>query len=111
MVDPIVVRAVQDYMRALGNRGIEVRFVVVFGSQTTDRRDESSDIDVVVVSPRYDSGIRFEDAAILWETAAETDSRIEPIPCGERQWVEDDSSALLEIARREGEAVAAETLT
>jgi len=111
VVDPVVVRAVQNYMRALGNRGIEVRFVVVFGSQTTDRRDESSDIDVVVVSPRYDSGIRFEDAAILWETAAETDCRIEPIPCGERQWVEDDSSALLEIARREGEAVAAETRT
>ncbi len=39
--------------------------------------------------------------------AARTDSRIEPITCGSRQWREDDSSAILEIARREGEKLGA----
>jgi len=34
--------------------------------------------------------------------AARTDSRIEPIPCGERQWIEDDVTPIIEIARREG---------
>jgi hypothetical protein len=34
--------------------------------------------------------------------AARTDSRIEPVPVGQRQYEEDDSSAILEIARREG---------
>jgi hypothetical protein len=29
---------------------------------------------------------------LLWCQAARTDSRIEPIACGERQWEEDDSS-------------------
>jgi hypothetical protein len=43
--------------------------------------------------------------SLLWRVAARTDSRIEPIPCGERQWVEDRSSAILEIARREGQVV------
>ncbi|MDY0270048.1 hypothetical protein [Trichloromonas sp.] len=39
---------------------------------------------------------------LLWRLAARIDSRIEPIPCGSRQWREDDSSAIIEIARREG---------
>jgi predicted nucleotidyltransferase len=107
VVDAEVVKSVRTYMRALRDRGIEVRFVVVFGSQVGGRRDASSDIDVVVVSPDYDGGIRFEDAALLWEVAAQTDSRIEPIACGEKQWAEDDSSAVLEIARLEGEPVLA----
>ena len=38
----------------------------------------------------------------LWILTARTDCRIEPIPCGEREWVEDDSRAIIEIARREG---------
>ncbi len=28
-----------------------------------------------------------------------------PCPCGERQWEEDSSSAIVEIARREGETI------
>jgi predicted nucleotidyltransferase len=111
MVDPTIVKSVRNYIHSLRKRGVEVRFVVVFGSHTTGRSHELSDIDVVVVSPQYDAGVRFEDAAVLWETAAKTDSRIEPVPCGEKQWAEDDSSALLEIARTEGETVAAETLS
>jgi hypothetical protein len=35
---------------------------------------------------------------------------IQPIPCGEKQWVEDDSSAVIEIARREGERIEAAAL-
>ncbi|MFZ1471388.1 MAG: hypothetical protein WAV79_00550 [Anaerolineae bacterium] len=35
-----------------------------------------------------------------------TDSRIEPIAIGERQWLDDRSSLLIESARREGVAVA-----
>lgn len=46
-----------------------------------------------------------EDINTLWRLAAQKDSRIEPIPCGERQWLEDDVSAIIEIARREGEAI------
>ena len=56
---------------------------------------------LVVVAPRFDGEISRGDASLLWRVAARTDSRIEPIPCGERQWAEDQSSAILEIARRE----------
>jgi len=45
------------------------------------------------------------DIDLLWRLAARTDNRIEPIPCGELQWFEDDTSAIIEVARREGETV------
>jgi len=43
----------------------------------------------------------------LWYMAARTDSRIEPIACGLQQWSEDTSSAIIEIARREGRQIQA----
>ena len=41
-----------------------------------------SEIDVLVVSPRFDAPRRRQDVDLLWQVAARTDSRIEPIPCG-----------------------------
>ena len=107
MVAPEIVEAVQGYLKALRGHGIAAKFGVVFGSQATGCTHKWSDIDLVVVSPQYDAQRCFEDVALLWRIAAETDARIEPIPCCEKQWVEDDSSAIIEIARREGQAVGA----
>ena len=107
MLDPSVVKTVQAYIQAIRSSGIEPKFVIVFGSWAKGCADEWSDIDVVVVSSRFDQGIRRSDVDLLWRLAARTDSRIEPVPCGERQWAEDDSSAILEIARREGKCVEA----
>jgi len=42
---------------------------------------------------------------LLWELRATTDSRIEPIGVGEREWEDDDATPIIEIARREGEQV------
>ena len=105
MLDPSVVKALQAYIQALRSSGVEPKFVVVFGSWAKGRADEWSDIDVIVVSSRFDQGICRSDVDLLWRLAARTDSRIEPIPCGEKQWTDDDSSAVIEIARREGERV------
>jgi hypothetical protein len=46
-----------------------------------------------------------DDIDQLWITAARTDNRIEPIPVGQRQFEEDDGSASIEIARREGQVI------
>jgi len=103
VVDPAVVAAVRRYLATLQrDHAIDVRRGVVFGSYARAEADYWSDIDLVVVAPRFDGGISREDVSLLWRVAARTDSRIEPIPCGERQWLEDQSSAILEIARREG---------
>jgi hypothetical protein len=36
-----------------------------------------------------------------------TDDRIEPIPCGEREWESGDGRPILEIVRREGVVIEA----
>ena len=105
MVDRSVLAAVRGYLEAVAGGGIPVRFGVIFGSWATGRADEWSDIDLVVVSPTFDGPRDRRDIARLWLATAHTDDRIEPIPCGERQWVEDDGSPLIEIARRQGKRV------
>ncbi len=105
MLDSAIVEPIQRYLRAVAADGIYVRFGMVFGSWAANKADEWSDIALVVVSPRFDGTITNEDVDRLWQISARVDSRIEPVPCGERQWNEDDSSAILEIARRHGEQV------
>jgi predicted nucleotidyltransferase len=105
MVDSTIVTAVRRYLQTLRDHGLEARFGVVFGSWSHGKADEWSDIDLLVVSPRFDNLRDRRDVDLLWRLAARSDSRIEPIPCGERQWLEDNGSAIVEIARREGEPI------
>ena len=105
MVDESIVNHVRAYLQSIQQHGVPVRFGVIFGSQAAGQPDQWSDIDVVVVSPQFDNQRLRQDIDLLWRLAARTDSRIEPIACGERQWREDDSSAIIEIARREGQSV------
>jgi len=105
MVDRAIVKTVQNYLKAVQREGIAVRFGVVFGSHATGRSNPWSDIDVLVVSPLFDDPRNRRDVNRLWRLAARSDSRIEPIPCGELQWDVDSSSAIVEIARREGETI------
>jgi predicted nucleotidyltransferase len=105
MVNQHVLKSVRDYLKAVQIEGIAVRFGIIFGSHATGRSDRWSDIDVLVVSPRFDGPRDRKDINLLWRLTARLDSRIEPVPCGERQWEEDSSSAIVEIARRGGETV------
>ena len=84
---------------------LNVSQAVLFGSYARGEADQWSDIDLIVVAARFDAEVARTDVELLWRVAARTDSRIEPIPCGVRQWAEDQSSAVIEIARREGEII------
>ena len=105
MVDKAIRASVEAFLRKVCENGIAVQCGVIFGSQATGRSGALSDIDLLVVSARFDERRERKDINMLWHLAARTDSRIEPIPCGEKQWLEDDSVAIIEIARREGEIV------
>lgn len=61
---------------------------------------------MLVISPRFDAPRTREDLNMLWRLAAQEDSRIEPIPCGSIEWKTNTESAIIEVARREGEVVA-----
>lgn len=103
MLEQAILKSVRNYLSAVRDSGIDAEFIVIFGSQTKGTTNEWSDIDVLVVAPQFDCMKDRSLINLLWRLAARVDSRIEPLPCGSRQWREDDSSAIIEIARREGE--------
>lgn len=105
MVESSVRIVVERYLRSLRAQGLAIERGVVFGSQAKGTAQETSDIDLLVISAAFDGLKSRETVYNLWRLARHIDARIEPIPCGTRQWEEDDSSAIIEIARREGEVV------
>ncbi len=105
MVNEAVVKVVKKYLEALIQHDLPVDYGIIFGSQVHGQTDKWSDIDLLVVSPQFDDEPRREDVNLLWRIAARTDNRIEPIAVGQRQFAENDSSTILEIARREGQIV------
>lgn len=102
MVDKNIVASVQNYLQAVSKKGVPVSYGVLFGSYARNQQHEWSDIDLLVVSSRYDRKWTHKDWAKLWRIAANTDARIEPIPVGAKQYENDDSSLIIEVARREG---------
>ncbi len=105
MVNKSVVKVVRKYLRAVSDQGIPVKIGVVFGSSTTGKMSKWSDIDLLVVSSRFDRKRRRGDIDLLWHIAADVDSRIEPIAVGEKQYKENNSSLIIEVARREGQII------
>ena len=105
MVAEHVLETVRDYLRACVEDGFPVSFGVLFGSQVTGNTHEWSDIDLIVVSPRFDRKYGHKERGRLRVLAGRVDDRIEPIPCGLRQWETDDVSVIIEVARREGQRI------
>lgn len=105
MVDKTIVKSVQNYLAYVNRQGIPVSYGVIFGSYAKNQAHQWSDIDVLVVSPLFDKNHTAEDHERLWMYAARTDYRIEPIAVGEQQYKDDDSSMIIEIARREGQII------
>ena len=110
MVKETVLDIIQNYLRAVNQAGLRARRAVLFGSWARDEAHEESDIDLVVIAPEFDGDWERELLDQLWElTALVPDAwRIEPIACGEREWLEDDERPILEYARQEGEMITLE---
>ena len=107
MVDQAIIDSVKNYLNALTKAGIAVNFGVIFGSYALGTATELSDIDLLVVSSEFGEIIPRNIVNKLWHIAARTDSRIEPIACGQAQWESDVSNAIIEIARTQGQTVKA----
>jgi predicted nucleotidyltransferase len=102
MVSQSIEAVVRQYLKAVSDAGIHSRRAIVFGSQATGSADQWSDIDLIVIAPELGPPTDRRLVNRLWELRAKTDSRVEPIPCGEREWETAQSRPIIEIARREG---------
>jgi predicted nucleotidyltransferase len=105
MADRKIVKSIKNYLKAVNQKGIPVKYGVLFGSYAKGHEHEWSDIDLLVVSSRYDKKWTYKDWAKLWYIAAKTDYRIEPIPVGEKQFKFGKDSIIIEIARKEGQII------
>lgn len=105
MANKRIVKSIRNYLKAVAQTGIPVKYGVLFGSYARGQEHEWSDIDLLVISPRYDKKWTHKDWGKLWIIAANTDSRIEPIPVGEKQFKKSRDSMIIEIARREGQII------
>ena len=102
MAEESIINSVQNYLKELLRIGVPVKQAILFGSYATESAHKWSDIDLLVISDKYDETCSRDDINLLWRTAARTDSRIEPLPVGTKRWKDDDASTIIEIARREG---------
>ena len=105
MVQQPILDIVRSYLRAVNRSGIHASRAVLFGSWARGEARPDSDIDLVIIAPEFDGRRDRKLVNRLWELQASTDWRIEPIVCGERQWLEDDTSPIIEMARREGKVI------
>lgn len=109
MVSQEILVTITHYIQQVRQAEIDVVAAVLFGSYAQGTATKDSDIDLVVIAPEFD---RRDEAQVdlLWELRAFSDPRIEPIACGSRQWVEDDSSPILSIARETGIVIPVEEM-
>lgn len=106
MVESTITSVIKKYLAGLPAVGIHANKAVLFGSFAKGGGDEWSDIDLVVIAPEFDGRRETSLIQSLWR-ATVLDSRIEPIPCGEKEWETDESRPILEIARKEGVVITA----
>lgn len=102
MVDRSISRIVRRYLAALADAGIHARKAILFGSFARGEGGEFSDIDVIVIAPEFDRTYGMNLVEELWRMRLRADARIEPIPCGEREWETEGGRPILDIARSEG---------
>ena len=104
MVDQTILNTIRNYLQAANEAGFHTNRAVLYGSWARGEATEDSDIDLVVLAPEFDDNYSHELVSKLWQLRIQDPEawRIEPIACGEREWLKDDSRAIIEIARREG---------
>ena len=102
MVAETIKSVIQRYLQAVNASGIHARRAILFGSYARGEAGEWSDIDLVIIAPELDDLQDRKLISKLWALRAVTDSRIEPIACGEKEWDGPASRPIIEIARQEG---------
>lgn len=102
VVDLPVVDIIRRYLSVLPAEGIHPTRAILFGSFATGKATQDSDIDLIVIAPEFDDLRDRRLIRRLWIARAQADTRIEPIPCGEKEWQTDSARPILEIARQGG---------
>ncbi len=106
MVDPKVIKVVKEYLNELSAKGILITKAFIYGSQANGNAKPDSDIDLMLISPLFDNETD-KYMPVIWLSKVRTNNRIEPIAVGEKRFIDDDFTPLIEIVRQEGVEITA----
>ena len=96
-----VIELLKKYILLLNSNGISVYKAFLFGSYSTNTATEASDIDVMIVSEKYDET---DDEVVgkIWKLTRMVSTKIEPFLIGKNKFISDDNSPLIEQIKRHG---------
>jgi predicted nucleotidyltransferase len=91
-----------EYIKILNESGLKIEKAFLFGSAARNEAREESDIDVMLVSSRFDDQSDDLVFGLIWKLTRKVDSRIEPYAVGLSRFDNDEVSPLLQIVKKEG---------
>ncbi|MCF8373824.1 MAG: nucleotidyltransferase domain-containing protein [Bacteroidales bacterium] len=96
-----VIEMLQKYIALLKLEGIPVRKAFLFGSYSTNTASDTSDIDVMIISDKYDET---DDLIIgkVWKLTKKVSTKIEPLLIGFKKFNNDSSSPLISLVKSAG---------
>lgn len=96
-----VIELLKKYISLINSDGIAVYKAFLFGSYSTNTATEASDIDVMIVSEKYDES---DDEAVgkIWKLTRLVNTKIEPFLIGKNKFISDDNSPLIEQIKTKG---------
>ena len=101
MPDKKIIDLLKDYIMLLNAEGIPVYKAYLFGSFLSDSASASSDIDVMIVSDKFDE----ENDALAgkaWMLTRKVNTKIEPFLIGLKKFENDESSPLVSLVKEKG---------
>ncbi len=96
------INIVSEYVKILNESGLLIDKAFLFGSAARNENHEESDIDVMLVSRRFDDSSDDLAYGLIWRLTRAVDTRIEPFAIGLSRFNNDEISPLLQIVKKEG---------
>jgi len=96
-----VIELLKKYIILLNAEGISVNRAFLFGSYSNDSASDTSDIDIMIVSDKYDET---DDIVVgkIWKLTRKINTKIEPFLIGLNKFKNDNSSPLLSMIKTKG---------
>jgi len=96
-----VIEILKKYISLLNTEGISVSKAYLFGSYSTDSANDESDIDIMIISDKYNEN---DDLIIgkVWKLTKHISTKIEPFLIGLNKFNNDKNSPLIDMVKKNG---------
>ena len=99
------IELLKRYILVLNHNGIGVYKAILFGSYSTNTATDASDIDVMIVSEKYDE-TDDEVSGKIWKLTRLVSTKIEPFLIGKNKYNSNDVSPLIQQIKENGIEIA-----